>query len=212
MKSLSNNSIRHSGSNDNGFSNFNTIESIYNCALLYSTSRYKRKHYVSSGQLNESNVKSIHYLEVKKNEPIENFTGFFPNVTQLTLCNTFYTPPGVNASRLNRILPLKQITKLRLHSDRFSSKQMLDLLSSAVNIRTLELNAFGFSKIDVLLAEQVFKTNAIKHVRISRVHSLDEFKLYVHLFPRLESLIIGLDKGDFRSIVKFVLLQSNHYL
>lgn len=124
----------------------------------------------------------------------------------------------MNASRLNRIVPLKQITQLFIHSDRFSFKQLLELLSSTTNIRTLEFNAFGSIKIDMLSIKQtehykyVSKINAIKRVRIRKVSTVDEIKLYVHLFPRLESLMIGLVRSNFRPIVRFVLLQSYRYL
>ncbi|CAF4273431.1 unnamed protein product, partial [Adineta steineri] len=156
----------------------------------------QRKHYILYGQTIETNVNLINYFEIKNINSIENFLGYFPNVNKLTLSNTIDMPRNFILHSFNRIISLKQITKLILHCHHLLFEQILQLLSYTINVQTLEF--------DSLLL------NRIKNVTIRKEIILDKIKLCILLLlSQMESLTINLHKIDLESIVRFILRESN---
>ncbi|CAF0844514.1 unnamed protein product [Adineta steineri] len=99
---------------------------------------FKRKHYILYGQTIETNVHLINHFEIKNISSVEKFRGYLPNVNKLTLTNTIDMPRNFILNNFNRIIPLKQITKLILHCHHLLFEQILQLLSYTINVQTLE--------------------------------------------------------------------------
>lgn len=118
----------------------------------------------------------------------------------------------------NKINLLKQITKLIFHCHHLLFEQILDLLSYTTNIQVLEFDSKVSNRTDSLSIEQndrfqlVSNTNRVKNVTIRKEITLDRITLCIHLFSRLESLTIDSDKTDIKSIVRFILLESNDHI
>ena len=56
----------------------------------------------------------IRHLYIHNTNAMKQFTGAFPNTMKLTLSETFDVPRDSMVTDLNRIIPLKQLTKLTL--------------------------------------------------------------------------------------------------
>jgi hypothetical protein len=141
--------------------------------------------------------------------------GDFPNVTELTLSETFDVPRDSIAANLNRIIPLRQLTKLSLGCLRLPFEQIIELLHLTSNIRILKLDSVLLYGTDSVSIEQkdifqiVSNMNNITNLTIDKEITLDKIQLLVTLFPRLEYLIMNLYKEDLESIARYLLSKFN---
>ncbi|CAF1415821.1 unnamed protein product [Adineta steineri] len=190
----------------------------YDRVVFYSINSHKQKYHLLTDPLTETNVDFINHLEIEKISSRKELISYFPNVTQLTLSETFHLPRNFISDNFHKIIPLKQLTKLNLHCLRFSFERIIDLLSLTSNVQILEFDSLLFNRKTSLSIEQsemfqfVSKTNRIKQLTIKKEISFDKIKLCVHLFSRLESLTINLYEKDLKSIVRFILLESNKHI
>ena len=75
-------------------------------------------------------------------EAMEHFMDCFRTVTELTLCKSFIPLSDTIVISLNRIIPLKQLTKLSLDSRRLPIDQVVELLYSTPNVLYTETRTF----------------------------------------------------------------------
>lgn len=158
----------------------------------------------------------IHHVSIHNTNAMKQFVGAFPNVTELTLSETFDVPHHSMETDLNRIIPLKQLTKLTLHCHRLPFDRMIQLLCFTPNINTLKLNSillyradsFSFPETEVFRI--VSNTNIVTNLTVENECTLDKIELLTALFPRMEYLTMNLDKKDLESIARFLLSKFNY--
>ncbi|CAF1167423.1 unnamed protein product [Adineta ricciae] len=191
---------------------------IYRHIMFYSINSSRRKCYILSNQLYETSINLIKHLQIPKIYLIINFHDYLPHVTQLTFLNTFKMPRYdyyFIPNSLNRIIPLKQLTKLTLHCY-CPFCGIIELLYLTSNVHTLELDSFD--KPNFLSIENnntfhlLLHANQIKNLTIRKVVILDQVKLLVHLCPQLESLTINFHRNDLNSIIQFILLETKCHI
>lgn len=81
---------------------------------------------------------------------------------------------------------------------------LMKLLNFTPNLHTLN--------IDYLLIEETshFQYVSIKNLDIRQTKSFEQIKLLIHLFPRLESLKIGINKNEIHRICRDLLTKAHH--
>ncbi|CAF4109435.1 unnamed protein product [Rotaria sordida] len=102
-----------------------------NVAIFYSINPYK-KYYMLYEKLEkkiwsyhfEITEHPIHDIFIHNTKAMTQFVGNFPNITELTLSKSFDVLRDSMITNLNRIIPLKQLTKLTLDCLRFSFEQL----------------------------------------------------------------------------------------
>jgi len=157
----------------------------------------------------------IHHVYIHNANAMKQFVDDFPNATELTLSETFDVPRNSISTDLNRIIPLKQLTKLTLECHRFPIVQIIELLHFTPNVHTLKLDSVLFYGTDSVSIQQndifqiVSNTNLVTNLTIDKECTLEKIQLLVVLFPRLEYLTINLYKEDLESIARFLLSKFN---
>jgi hypothetical protein len=155
---------------------------------------------------------TVHHLYIRNTKAVDQFVGYFPNVTELTLLKSFVTLDNSVITSLNCIIPLKQLTQLSLDYHRLAIEEIVELLHVTPNIHTLKLE---FLPIDPINSESnelfqiVSTTNTVRNITIGRESTLENIQLLVTLFPRLEYLTVNLFKENLQSIARFLLSKSN---
>jgi hypothetical protein len=148
---------------------------------------------------------------------MKQFGGRFTNATELTLSGKFEVPRDPLVSNLNRIIPLKQLTKLTLECHRLPFEQLIELLHFTPTIHTLNLDSVLLYRMDSVAIQQnnlfqfVSNTNIVTNLTIDKEITLEKIQLLVALFPRLEYLTINLYKETLESIARFLLSKPNDY-
>jgi hypothetical protein len=119
---------------------------------------------------------------------------------------------------LNRILPLKQLTKLVFDIDYYRSKTLFQLLQFASNIQILILNCTSLCESSFILIQPyqtfqlVLKTNKITNLIITTECTLEVTKLLVNLCPHLQHLAINILKNHFVATLRFLLSKNIRHL
>jgi hypothetical protein len=163
----------------------------------------------------ETNVNSVHHIHIHNANAMKQFVGHFPNVTELTLSENCDVFRDCTTTNFNRIIPLKQITKLAIDCHRFSFQRLMKLLSLTPNVHTLKLSSILLYETDALIIQQneifqmISTTNIVANVAVTKEITEQKIELIFGLFPRLEYLEINLDKEDLKSIGQFLLSTSN---
>lgn len=165
----------------------------------------------------ETNIKSIQQLYIHSTNAIKQFTGYFPNVTEVTFseyCNPSHDSFAIS---LNRIIPIRQLTQLTVECQYFSFENLLELLSLTSNMHTLKLNSIQFyEKIDYVSVQQsetfllVSKRNIVTNVTIEQECTLHQIQLFTNLFLRVEYLTLNLSKENSQLILRYLLSKTSN--
>jgi len=139
---------------------------------------------------------------------------YFRNATQLTIKH-FKTLDDSISTTLNRIVPLKQLTKLVIESSNFPFEQIVKLLYFTSNLHILKLDILFHHDMNLELIQQseifrnVSTTNQIKNVELRDCCSLEQIQLIIHLFPQMQYLKTGMNKNEIRKITRCLLSKTN---
>lgn len=114
-----------------------------------------------------------------------------------------------DASSLNRIIPVRQLTQLIIDCQHFSFEHLIELLSLTSNMHTLKFNSIQFYDQQNETFVLVSKTNTVTNVTVEQECTLDQIRLLTNLFPRVEYLTINLLKENLESILRFLLSKPN---
>jgi hypothetical protein len=135
-------------------------------------------------------------MEIEDEKWVIECVRYFPNVTELSLCyyaKNDHCLPTI----LDRLMLLKQLTKLFINNYSGPFSEIMDLLYSIPNVHTFTFSAHGsFNNEDLILLEQseifqfISKNNKIKEINIISKCKLEYVKVFVNLCPRLEYIIL----------------------
>ena len=161
-------------------------------------------------------MNSVHHLTFQYENRIVNWTNHFPNVTQFTFdCRSREGNEYVLPMILNRIVPLKQITKLDIASFGCDFKDLVQLLTLTPNIDILGFGRSTLEKTDLHLIQQdetfqiVSTTNKIKRVNFRSECTFAHIKLFMNLFPQLECLLTSIAIYSLEPSIRFLLSKTN---
>ncbi len=165
----------------------------------------------------ESKVDSVQHVRIPSKESITNCRNYFPNAVQLTFDDNFSAPPASVVTTLNRIIPLKQLTKLTIKCDRFSVHKVIKILCHSPSIHTMILKSMPFyQKVNDYTSikeskdfQIVSNTNVIKIVTCEAECTLEQIKFLVTLCPRIEHLIIDTLSRNLKPMTQFLLNKTN---
>lgn len=127
---------------------------------------------------------------------------YFPNAVELTLEDGFTTHLGSISANINRLLPLRRLTKLAIEIHYSSFIKLVELLYLMPNIHTLVLESmplYGITK-DGIEQNETFRVisnrNTIANVTFKDVCTLDQIQLLIALCPRVQHLTIHIRARD----------------
>ena len=160
------------------------------------------------------------HVSIHTKQIIPNSIKHFPNATELTIKQYFKTYGDSIPRTLNRIVRLKKLTKLVMHSYAFPFEEIIRLICYTPNLHTLQIiNSSSFVEINSELIQQtgIFRTasntNNIKYLDLHVECTLEKIRFIVNLFPKLEYLKIGMKKNkEIKQIVRLLLLNKTHHL
>jgi hypothetical protein len=144
-----------------------------------------------------------------------NPVNYFPNAIELTITHSFGATDGITPKILNRIIPLKNLTKLVIKCYGFPLEEVINLVHFTPNLHTLKFNLLCFNKIKTNVIQQsaifqyVASTNKIKYLDLHDQCPLERVQFIVKLFPKLGYLKIGMKKKETNEIVRFILSNNN---
>jgi hypothetical protein len=140
---------------------------------------------------------------------------YFSNATELTLSHSFYGSRVWLGIILNRIVSLKQLSKLVINCEDFRLEQLLKLLRLTPNIHTLILDCKSIDQNDFKSVHQsdmfrcVSNMNNIKNMTITETYSTKNTELLVALCPRLQHLTIDVNGRYLERILRLLLSKNN---
>ncbi len=156
---------------------------------------------------NKSIFHSVNHISIHGDISTKKNLIDFPNVTELTLID--YSNPSLYSISmiLDRLIPLKNISKFSIHGEKsFCISQLMDLLYFSPNIQILIIHSISLTKINLNQIRQtqtfqtIFKKNKITNVTLTKDLNLETMQLFFNLCPRLEQLTINLDRHDHTTI------------
>lgn len=187
---------------------------------------FRRKDYTLYKQSNtnttlyhcESSVNSVERVYIDNEESTINCTNYFSNATELSLNVIFSTTRPSMTAALNRIVPLKQLTKLVITCDRFAVQKVIQILNYTPNIHTLQLKSMPcYRKKNDLASlkdskdfQSVSNTNIITNVACEKKCTLEQIELLIALCPRVQHLTINGSVCDIEPIIRFLLDKTNY--
>ena len=154
-------------------------------------------------------------VHIRNEKSITSCPYSFPNVLEVFFEHGSFISYRSLVCILNRIIPLKQLTKLVFQSTVFSFHTIVDLLGSTPEVRTLILQSthcFTDSDLSIEQTEQfrrISETNMITNIIYDGSCTMDTMKLLVALCPRTQHLSIHLDQTANESILRFLLDRTN---
>ncbi len=172
--------------------------------------------YIDSNE-KQSNIDSVVHVRIQNEEAISSCKAYFPNATGLTILRGFVDQIEYPFStNLNRIIPLKQLTKLKVADIYDSFSEIIELLYYTPNIHTLKIILVACCKTDLILLQQsetfqlVSKTNNIKKLTIVSNNILKVIKFLVTLCPQLQHLTINTCEDGLKPVLQFLLSKDNN--
>ena len=118
---------------------------------------------------------------------------------------------------LNRIIPLKQLTKLVVYYSDFELPQLIDILQCTPNLETIICYARSLlGKVDLELIQQTNSfqyastTNNVKSLDIHLDKcTLERFQMILNLFPQLEFLRTEIEENEMEKFSHLLPLKVN---
>ncbi|CAF1506325.1 unnamed protein product [Rotaria sordida] len=195
------------------------------CGIFYSTNQYRRQEYKFHWEfenqicpnIQETRLNSVKHLLICGKQVANNSVNYFPNVTQLTIEHYFKTSSDNSISKiLNRLIPLKQLTKLIIKSYDFPFIVIVKLLHFTPKLTTLKFDSFVLDEMNMKLFEQsklfeyVSNTNTIKNLEIRNDCLFKQIQLIVNLLPKLEYFKSGMNRKEIGNIIRFLITKPNN--
>ncbi|CAF1061356.1 unnamed protein product [Rotaria sordida] len=181
--------------------------------IFFSTNPYRRKQHILCEETNEninrnskkSHIHSVNHLLIQTKKAVINCQNYFPNVTEITLFHNFiHESKNSLSNQFKKIFPLKQLTKLVIHSNLCCFSKMIELLRYIPYIHTLNIELLSFDDPQrsyhltnsyVLQQNETFRlvsrTNNIQNLTIISSYEMELVQFFVNLSPRLEHLTIN---------------------
>ncbi|CAF4649998.1 unnamed protein product, partial [Rotaria sp. Silwood2] len=141
----------------------------------------------------------------------KNPANYFPNATELTIKHCLEKLDDLLVQTLNRIVPLRQLTKLIIKDFHINFDKFIDVLYLRPHLHTfksdfLSLNSIYPSAIRKTgTFRHVLHTNRIKTLELRHECTLEEIQLIVDLFRQLNYLNIGMKSKEIEPIVQYQL-------
>ncbi|CAF1183921.1 unnamed protein product, partial [Rotaria sordida] len=200
---------------ENNFSNY---------VILYSRNPYRRKDYIFVDEYyplyylrtQQNNLNSVKHVHICGRYLSNDNVNYFPNANELTIEENFNTLDDSISTTLNRILPLKQLTKLIINSSNFTFEQIINLIRFTPNLYVLKLDFLSFNGINLELIEQneifqfVSNTNKIKTIEIRESFTLENFQMIINVFLQVEYLKIVMNRNQINQIIRFLSSKINN--
>ncbi|CAF3164044.1 unnamed protein product [Rotaria sp. Silwood2] len=184
-----------------------------------STEPYRRKDFTFYWQLDkqicqsaqETNLNSVKHVYICSTKTNKNPANYFPNATELTIKHCLEKLDDLLVQTLNRIVPLRQLTKLIIKDFHINFDKFIDVLYLRPHLHTfksdfLSLNSIYPSAIRKTgTFRHVLHTNRIKTLELRHECTLEEIQLIVDLFRQLNYLNIGMKSKEIEPIVQYQL-------
>ena len=197
----------------------------YSLQSVVSFHIFRRKDYVLCGpsadairlDSSKTHLKSVRHVRIQSEKAMVSCGHYFPNAIELTLEDGFTTHLGSISANLNRLLPLRQLTKLVIEIHYFSFVKLIELLYSMANIHTLVLESmplYGITK-DSIEQNETFRVisnrNTITNITFKDLCTLDQIQLLIALCPRVQHLTIHIRARDLEPFARSLFKSASHH-
>ncbi|CAF1287375.1 unnamed protein product [Rotaria sp. Silwood1] len=194
--------------------------------IFYSTNPYQRQDHLlcvecdnrNFQNIKEININSVTHLSIYNEEAIYNSINYFPNVIQLSIDYPFKTSNYSISTTLNRLLPLKQLTRLNFGHYIFPFEEIVKLLCFTRNLSVLQFEFSLRNETDIKSIQEsetfqfVSKTNKIKILNILNEYSFKQLELVAGLLPRVEYLKTHIGTRELKQMIRFLLTKCHGQL
>ncbi|CAF3832632.1 unnamed protein product [Rotaria sordida] len=195
-----------------------------NSGVFYSTAPYRRKDYIYyrmsinpiCSNIQKENLNSVTHLCIANEEVEHDCMNYFPNVKTLSIKNEFIKSSDSTIATLQRMIPLKQLTKIVTECCIFPIDNIINLLCFTPNVHTLNLNSLLLYDINKNSNKQneifqyVSEKNKIQTLVLYWKCSLSDVKFIVDLFPRLEYFKVEMNIKEIEQIIRFLLSKTHN--
>ncbi|UJR19707.1 hypothetical protein I4U23_022841 [Adineta vaga] len=187
--------------------------------IFYSIQPYRREYFTLASESDSNEIETIYHsvrhVIVDDGEVINDCLKYFPNATELSLCNnclTFFKWPRLDD--LSSLIPLIQLTKITIDLSyrRFHRLIQLLILELTPNVHTLILNSITSNQNDIysLLPkgrnfQLVSSKNKIKNIIFKTNYSIKVIQLFMNLCRQLQHITINLYSPAFKTIIGYLL-------
>ena len=157
----------------------------------------------------------IEHIEISDEKTLKKCSNYFPKIKELTMTDDYCMSNILICDLINRIMPLKQLTKLSLTCENMSFKKLVEVLSYTLNLRELRFRSMlGYTQYQATINENelfqsVSKTNQIMKLDFQGETSLTKVQLFLKLCPRIQDLSMHVYRRDFEEIALFLLNPKN---
>ncbi|CAF3837278.1 unnamed protein product [Adineta steineri] len=194
-----------------------------NCIIFHSIDPYRRTYYTLCKQIHQStclnskktHMQSVQHLRIDNANELIDCKYYFPNATTLTLQKNFSKTSNLITINLNRVIPLRQLTKLVIEYITLSLIQLIELLCCTPHIHTLVFASMLLDKVnynsiqDSQSFQTVCSTNTIINVTFKAECTFGTLQILAALFSQIQHLTIRLHEKDLESYVRFLLEKTN---
>ena len=156
-----------------------------------------------------------HHVDFSSEQSIFTCRKYFPNATNLSFSSDNRLDNSiVLRTELNRIIPLKQITKLRFWTVLGPFSQLIEILSSMPNLHTLDIfDTLQSDNLALLQQNETFlfvsKSNHIRRLTFRGGDTLETIAFLLALCPQLRHLAMDLCRINVQLILQFLLTKGN---
>ncbi len=184
----------------------------------------RRKHYTLSGQYDqdeclcdeESSFDAVRHIDIQNEETMNNCSIFFPNATELIVSIKFCGTCRLITTRLNRIVPLIQLTILTINCENFPFDQLVEILRFTPNSHTLTLSSILFTRDNPIFSvgldalRSIVYKNKLKNVIITNEKIFLIVTFFVCIYPRLEHFTIKFSNRLFNCCYQKLNVHTRH--
>ena len=161
-------------------------------------------------------MNSVRHLELTNENSLLSWASYFPNVTELTFeAYPFEESKHISPHTLHRIFPLNQITRPSILGLDLYLRNSIQLVTHLTNTHTVRFSTELLTKMDLVDIQHdatfytASTTNKVKYLQADVLRTLDQIKLLVSLFPRLEQINMCLQRDYSEEILQYLLMSNN---
>lgn len=156
-----------------------------------------------------------HHVNFSSEQSILTCRKYFPKATHLSFSS--YDQKNneiILRTELNRIIPLKHMTRLRFWTVRAPFSQLIELLSNMPNLHTLDtFNTLQSDNLTLLQQSETFlsvsRSNHIRSLTFRGGDILEAIAFVLALCPKVRHLAIDLCRMNVQLILQFLLTKGN---
>jgi hypothetical protein len=161
------------------------------------------------------NLNSVRHVRILDDQEVKNYPYHFPQATILSIESSLFWRSLSYVIDYKRIIPLQNITELKITHHQFSFDKLLEMLLSTPNLVTLTVTSITVNSTDYKSIQKsekfqsISNGNIIRNLTLVYVTRVQEVKLIFTLCPRVQSFTIEGRTHPIGRIIRFLFSKNN---